>query len=183
MDDEKIIELFFARSEQGIRELDSKYGKIFHNLSYNIVNDRQDAQECVNDAYLGAWNKIPPVHPNPLSAYVARIVRNISLKRYWKKEAAKRSSQYTITLEEIEGCIADVKSVEDEIEAKELACIIEQFLDTLTKENRVIFVCRYWFADSLKDIAERVGMSEKNVSVRLTRIRGRLRRYLLEREV
>ena len=114
IDDEKIIELFFERSEQAIRELDIKYGKICHNLSYNIVNSRQDAEECVNDAYLGAWNAIPPVRPNPLLSYIVKIVRNISLKIYWRKEAAKRSSHYTIALEEIEACIADQKTVEDE---------------------------------------------------------------------
>ena len=91
IDDEKIIEMFFERSEQGIQELDIKYGKICHNLSYNIVNSRQDAEECVNDAYLGAWNAIPPVHPNPLLSYIVKIVRNISLKAYWRKEAAKRN--------------------------------------------------------------------------------------------
>ena len=85
IDDEKIIEMFFERSEQGLRELDIKYGKICHNLSYNIVNSRQDAEECVNDAYLGAWNAIPPVHPNPLLSYIVKIVRNISLKIYWRK--------------------------------------------------------------------------------------------------
>ena len=183
IDDEKIIDLFFERSEQGIREMDIKYGKICHNLSYNIVNNRQDAEECVNDAYLGAWNAIPPVRPNPLLSYIVKIVRNISLKIYWRKEAAKRSGHYTIALEEIEGCIADQKTVEDEIEARELARIIEEFLDTLTLENRVIFMRRYWFADSYKDIAEFMGLSEKNISVRLTRIREKMKQYLIEREV
>lgn len=183
MEDAGIIELFFERSEQGIRELDIKYGKACRKLSYNIVNDRQDAEECVNDAYLGAWNAIPPVRPNPLLSYIVKIVRNISLKIYWRKEAAKRSGHYTIALEEIEGCIADQKTVEDEIEARELARIIGEFLDTLTLENRVIFMRRYWFADSYKDIAEFMGLSEKNISVRLTRIREKLRQYLIEREV
>ena len=167
IDDEKIIDLFFERSEQGIRELDMKYGKICHNLSYNIVNNRQDAEECVNDAYLGAWNAI----------------RNISLKIYWRKEAAKRSGHYKIALEEIESCIADQKTVENEMETRELARIIGEFLDTLPLENRVIFMRRYWFADSYKDIAEFVGLSEKNVSVRLTRIREKMKHYLIEREV
>ena len=183
IDDEKIIELFFERSEQAIRELDIKYGKICHNLSYNIVNNRQDAEECVNDAYLGAWNAIPPARPNPLLTYICKIVRNISLKIYYRKEAAKRSSQYTIAMEEIEACIAAPNAVEAEIEARELACIIGDFLDTLTAENRVIFMRRYWFADSYKDIAEFVGLSEKNVSVRLTRIRQKMKEYLAEREV
>ena len=149
IDDEKIIEMFFERSEQGIRELDIKYGKVCHNLSYHIVGSRQDAEECVKDAYLGAWNAIPPARPNPLLSYIVKIVRNISLKIYWRKEAAKRSSHYTIALEEIEACIADQKTVEDEIEARELARIIEDFLDTLTVENRVIFML-YAFIDRVE---------------------------------
>ena len=183
IEDEKIIEMFFGRSEQGIRELDIKYGKVCHKLSYNIVNSRQDAEECVNDAYLGAWNAIPPVKPNPLLTYICKIVRNISLKIYYRKEAAKRSSTYTIAMEEIEACIADPNTVEAEIEARELARIIESFLDTLTVENRVIFMRRYWFSDSCKDIAKFVGLSEKNISVRLTRIRQKMKNYLAEREV
>ena len=183
IDDEKIIDLFFERDQQAIQELDIKYGKIYHTLSYNIVNSKDDAEECVNDAYLGAWNTIPPTRPNPLLSYVAKIVRNISLKLYWRNEAAKRNSIYTTTMQEIEACIADHKTVEDEIEARELARIIEEFLDTLTVENRVIFMRRYWFADSYKDIAEFAGLSEKNISVRLTRIREKMKQYLIEREV
>ena len=183
IEDEKIIDLFFNRSEKAIQELDIKYGKVCHKLSYNILNNKQDAEECVNDAYLGAWNAIPPTRPNPLLSYIVKIVRNISLKIYWRKEAAKRSGHYKIALEEIEGYIADQKTVEDEIEARELARIIEEFLDTLTVENRVIFMRRYWFADSYKDIAEFVGLSEKNISVRLTRIRQKMKEYLAEREV
>ncbi len=183
IDDEKIIEMFFERSEQGIQELDIKYGKVCHNLSYHIVGSRRDAEECVNDAYLGAWNAIPPARPNPLLSYLLKIVRNISLKIYWRKEATKRSSHYTSALEEIEACIADPNTVETEIEARELVRIIESFLDTLTTENRVVFMRRYWFSDSYKDIAEFVGLSEKNISVRLTRIREKMKQYLMEREV
>ena len=183
IDDERIIDLFFKRDQQGIRELDIKYGKTCHSLSYNITNSKQDAEECVNDAYLGAWNTIPPTRPNPLLSYIVKIVRNISLKIYWRKQAAKRSGNYKIALEEIEGCIAGPQNVEDEIEARELARIIEEFLDTLTLENRVIFMRRYWFADSYKDIAEFMGLSEKNISVRLTRIREKMKQYLIEREV
>lgn len=182
-DDEKIIELFFERSEQGIRELDTKYGKFLRKISYNILNDRQDAEECVNDAYLGAWNAIPPAKPDPLLTYICKIVRNISLKVYYRKTAAKRNSVYTIAMDEIEACIASTNTVEAELEAKELAHIIESFLDTLTPENRVIFMRRYWFSESCKDIAELVGLTEKNVSVRLTRIRRKLKSYLAEREV
>ena len=183
IDDEKIIELFFERSDQGIQELDNKYGKICHNLSYNILNSRQDAEECVNDAYFGAWNAIPPTRPSPLLSYIVKIVRNISLKIYWRKEAVKRSGYYTIALQEIESYFSDQETVEDEIEARELARIIEEFLDTLSLENRIIFMRRYWFADSYKNIAEFVGLSEKNISVRLTRIREKMKQYLIERAV
>ena len=181
--DEKIIELFFQRSEQGIRELDMKYGKVCRKLSHSIVNDRQDAEECVNDAYLGAWSAIPPARPNPLSAYLCKIVRNLSLKAYYRKEAAKRGSRHTVAMEEIEACVADLDTVESQMEARELARIIEGFLDTLTAENRVIFMRRYWFCDSCKEIAALAGLTEKNLSVRLTRIRQKMKSYLAEREV
>ena len=183
INDEEIIDLFFERSEQAIRELDIKYGKICHNLSYNIVNSRRDAEECVNDAYLGAWNAIPPTRPEPLLSYIVKIVRNVSLKIYYRKEAAKRNSTYTVAMPETEACIADQKTVEDEVEARELARIIESFLDTLTTKERIIFMRRYAYIDTYADIAKRMGISEKNVSVRLSLIRQKMKQYLIEREV
>lgn len=183
MNDERIIELFFERSEQAIKELDGKYGKVFHALSFKILNNQQDAEECVNDSYLGTWNAIPPAKPNPLLAFVCKIVRNISLKRYEQKTAAKRNSHYDAAMEELHDCLASSTTVEEEIEERELTKIIESFLDSLSKENRVIFLRRYWFSDTYADIAKQVGLTEKNVSVRLTRLRKELREYLLEREV
>lgn len=182
-EDEKIIELFFQRSEQAICELDIKYGKICHKLSYNIVNNKQDAEECVNDAYLGAWNAIPPTKPDPLVAYLCKIVRNLSLKAYYSKKAAKRNSVYDVTIQELEAFLPAPNTVESEVEAKELARIIESFLDTLTVENRIIFLRRYWFSDTYADIAKRMELTEKNISVRLTRIRQKMKEYLIEREV
>ena len=181
--DEQIIELFFDRSEQAIIELDDKYGKVLHKLSYNILNDLLDAEECVNDSYLGAWNAIPPERPNPLITFVCKIVRNISLKRYYSKTAIKRNSAYDVAMSEVANYILSSDNVEAEIEAKELARMIENFLDTLTEENRVIFMRRYWFSDTYKDIAKRVGITEKMVSMRLTRIRKQMREYLVAREV
>ena len=183
MEDAEIIDLLFKRDQQAIRELDTKYGKACYRLSYNIVNDRQDAEECVNDAYLGAWNTIPPARPDPLLTYLCKIVRNTSLNNYYRKKAAKRNGRCAAAMEEIEACIASPDTVDAEIEARELARIIESFLDTLTAENRVIFMRRYWFSDSGRDIAEFVGLTEKNVSVRLTRIRGKMRKFLIERGV
>ena len=183
MNDERIIELFFERSEQALKELDEKYGRVCHKVSYNILNNQQDVEECVNDAYLGTWNAIPPAKPNPLLAFVLKIVRNISLKRYEQNTAAKRNSHYDVAMEELENCLASTITIEQEIAERELTKIIESFLNSLSKENRVIFLCRYWFSDTYADIARQVGLTEKNVSVRLTRIRKELREYLLEREV
>lgn len=183
MDDEKIIELFFARSEKGLKELDEKYGRVCRKLSYGILNDYSDAEECVNDAYLGAWNAIPPAKPNPLLTYLCKIVRNISLKRCCMKEAAKRNSAYDVAMEELEYCLSAPDTVEAEIGARELARVICDFLYTLTAENRVIFLRRYWFSDTYTEIAERMGMTENNVSVRLTRTRRKMRDYLLKRGV
>ena len=183
MEDEKIIELFFDRSEQAIKEVDSKYGRTCHNISFNILHNELDAEECVNDAYMGAWNAIPPARPNPLLTFLCKIVRNISLKRYELNTAIKRNSTYDIAMDELESCLASPDTVEHEIDGKELTHIIENFLDTLSAENRVIFMRRYWFSDTYSDIAQRVGLTEKNVSVRLTRTRKQMREYLLERGV
>ena len=183
MNDENIIELFFERSEQAIKELDDKYGRVCHSVSYNILNNRADAEECVNDAYLGTWNAIPPARPDLLCAFVCKIVRNVSLKRYEHNTAAKRNSAYDVAMEELENCLVSAKTVEEEISERELTQMIESFLDSLSKENRVIFLRRYWFSDTYSDITKQVGLTEKNVSVRLTRIRKELREYLLEREV
>lgn len=184
MDDNAIIELFFARSEQAIQELDGKYGKVCHSLSYNILHSSQDAEECVNDAYLGAWNAIPPARPNPLLAFLCRIVRNLSLMRYHAGKAAKRGGgSYTVVLEELEDCLASPRTVEGDLEEQELVQLIEDFLETLSPENRVLLMRRYWFSDSYGEIAARTGLSEKNISVRLTRIRKQLRHYFEERGV
>ncbi len=181
--DDEIIKLFFERSEQGIRELETKYGHACFKLSYNILGNRQDAEECVNDAYLGVWNAIPPAKPDPLSSFVLKIVRNLSLKKYWKNRAQKRDSAYTVSIHEIELFIATPSTTESEIDARELAKMIEEFLDMQTAENRVIFMRRYWFSDTYKDIAEQMDLTEKVISVRLTRIRKKLREFLIDREV
>lgn len=183
MEDERIVELLFERSEQALRELELKYGHICHSVAFNILHDAQDAEECVNDAYLGTWNAIPPHRPQQLLPFVCRIVRNLSIARHHANRAAKRDSSYDVALEELEECLASLADVEDEREAAELSALLDSFLEALPREDRVIFMRRYWFSDSYRQIAERVGISEGNVSVRLTRIRKRLRKYLAERGV
>ena len=179
--DEEIIELFFTRSEEALKELRAKYGKICLQTSYNILDNYFDAEECVNDSYLGVWNAIPPTRPNPLLTYVLKIVRNVSLTRYQKNHAQKRNSSYDVAIEELEEFLAAPDSVEAKMELNELTGAIESFLDSLNSLNRVIFVRRYWFYDNYMQIAKKVGLSEKNVSVRLTRLRKQLKDYLEER--
>lgn len=178
MDDGEIIGLFLGRSEQAISELSKKYGGICLKLSRNILNNPLDAEGCVNDAYLSVWNSVPPEKPNPLLPYVCRIVRNLSIKKYHSNTAKKRSSRYDVALEELENCLADSTGVEDSCAARELTSSIDRFLRTLKKDDRIMFVRRYWFSDSLPEITELFHISEHNASVRLFRIRKKLRRYL-----
>ena len=121
MDDSKIIALFFARSEQAIVELCAKYGSLCMHIACNILNNSQDAEECVNDTYMGAWNTIPPQKPNPLQAYIAKIVRNIAITRYHANTAQKRNSHYDVALDELEHCLSSSQTPEDTLQAKELS--------------------------------------------------------------
>nr|MCR5427375.1 sigma-70 family RNA polymerase sigma factor [Lachnospiraceae bacterium] len=142
MDDEKLIDLFFERSEQAIAELSRKYGNLCGRIAQNILNNLQDCEECVNDAYLAVWNTVPPQRPDPLSSYLTRIVKNLALKKYHENTAQKRNSAYEIALDEIADCFPSTASVEDELEAKETAKLIDRFLETLSETDRIMFVRR-----------------------------------------
>ena len=183
MTDEEIIELLFARSEQGIEELDKKYGTLCHGIARNIIGNEQDAEECVNDAYLGVWNEIPPKKPKPLATFLCRILRNIAVNRYYLNTAQKRDCFYTESMEELEGVLATYESPHGKLEQREISRMIESFLDTLSPENRAIFMRRYWFSQTYAEIAKGLKISEKNVSVRLSRIREKMKKYLNEREI
>lgn len=178
MDDREIVGLFYERSEQAVAELDKKYGAICHAVAGNILNNRLDAEECVNDAYLGVWNTVPPQRPEALLSYVCRIVRNLSIKRYHANRAIKRNSIYDAALDELEEYIPHSPTAESECTARELAEAIDRFLETLDRENRVIFVRRYWYSDAISQIAERMGMKQHTVSVRLSRTRAKLKKFL-----
>lgn len=178
MEDGKIVELFFLRSEQAIVELSDKYGSILTGIAEHILNNRLDAEECVNDAYLGVWKTVPPQRPDPLLTYVCRIVRNLALKKYHENTAQKRNSVYDVALDELLDCIPSSFSVEDEVAAREAAGIINGFLGTLDRQSRILFVRRYWRADSMEELAALVGQSRHYVSVRLSRIRKALKQYL-----
>lgn len=178
LEDSKIIDLFFAREEQAIIALSEKYGTVCSRIARNILQNDHDAEECVNDTYLAAWNTIPPQKPDLLRTYIFRIVRNIAIAKYHTNTAKKRNSYYDVALEELESCLIASNTVEQEIEVNELSQLIDSFLDTLDKESRIMFVRRYWYSDSISDIAEKFQISSNNVSVRLSRIRGRLKKHL-----
>ncbi len=183
MEDEAILALFFSRSEEAVGALDEKYGALARRLSRNLVGSPEDAEECVNDAYLAVWNAVPPERPERLMAYLCRIVRNRSLSRRRGSLARKRSATGDVALEELAECLASPEGTEDAVEARELTRLLESFLQALSEENRVIFLRRYWFSDTYEEIGRRTGLTVKNVSVRLTRMRKQLKAFLEAKEV
>ena len=146
-------------------ELSTKYGAVCSKVAKNILNNSHDAEECVNDAYLGAWNTIPPQNPNPLLTYICRIVRNLSIMKYHANTAIKRNSFYDAALDELEDCLASSETVEDKLTAKELSATLDQFLDTLDRENRVMFVRRYDDIISWADMYDSASMESKKMIV------------------
>ena len=180
MEDYEIISLFFERSEQAIEELSRKYGSAVKKTAANILSDRLDVEECVNDTYLGCWNSIPPQQPNPLISYVCKIARNLAVNRYHANKAEKRNNNYDLILDEMEECIPSDMNVETEYDAKELTAAINRFLSTLNHEDRFLFVRRYWYADSVADLAAITHSSSDRISVRLFRIREKLKKALMK---
>lgn len=178
MEDSQILDLFFERSEQAIAELGIKYGRGSRALAMNILANAQDAEECVNDAYLGCWNAIPPKRPDPLRAFLLKVVRNLAVKRYHRNTAARRDSRYDVALTELEETLTGLESLEDTLSARELGRLLDSFLDSLKAGDRYIFLRRYWYADAVGEIADKLGMRVNTVSVRLNRVRDRLRDYL-----
>ena len=182
MDDAKIVQLYWDRDEQAIPATACKYGKYCTAIANNILDSREDAEECVNDTYLNAWNAMPPRRPSILSAFLGKITRNLSLNRYKYNTAAKRGGgRAAAVFDEIAEIVSDTDSVENEMDRRELVTAIDRFLDTLPSEKKCIFVCRYWYFDSIADIAARFGMTENRVSVTLHRLRLKLRDHLWER--
>lgn len=178
--DNYIIELFWQRDELAIKEVEAKYGRYCTRIAMNILGDVRDAEETVNDTYLQTWNSIPPTRPNSLSAYMGKITRNLSINKYNARNTQKRSaSEYALSLEELGECIPNRLS---EIDSDELALnqCINSFLQRQKKEHRMIFVCRYFYCDSIDDIKKRFGKSESKVKSVLFRMRNKLKYYLEE---
>ena len=178
LEDSLIIDLFFERSERAIGELDKKYGAAVKKTAANLLHDAQDVEECVNDAYLGVWNSIPPHRPEPLIAFVCKIARNLAVSRLRSDTARKRDRSLELVLDELEEWLPSGVDLEEEYEAKELLEAVNRFLSALPYDERFLFVRRYWYADSVKEIAAAMHERENRVSVRLFRLREKLRKSL-----
>jgi RNA polymerase sigma-70 factor (ECF subfamily) len=178
MEDQQIVDLYFARSESAITETDRKYGRYCHSIAYNILEDHEDAKEIVNDTYLKAWNTIPPNRPDPLKPYVGMISRHLSLDRYEEYHTQKRGGQVPLVLEELAECIPDNDSREDIGESVALKDALAKFIRSLPDKTQMIFLRRYWYASSVAEIAEEYGMRENSVNVLLHRTRKKLKDHL-----
>lgn len=179
MEDKQIIDLYFKRSDTAIYETQIKYGKYCRYIAYNILQDNRDAEECENDTYVKVWSSIPPERPNCFSAFLGKITRNLALDLYRRRAARKRGAgQYEAIVEELSGCISTGESIEhiaDEIVIKDA---LNHFLENLPHKMRIIFVRRYWYMSSIKEIAKDFSLSESNVKMTLLRTRNNLKAYL-----
>lgn len=177
MEDSKIIDLYWQRDQQAIEETDRAYGGRLSALSVRILNSVEDARECVNDTYLAAWNTIPPQRPEFFFAYLAKICRNCSLGRLDWLNAAKRKAEVVTLTREMELCIPD-RSNDRRLEGQELGKLLNTFLGTISRENRMIFLRRYWYADTIEEIASRYGVTQSKVKTSLHRTRNKLSVFL-----
>lgn len=177
MDDSAILDLYWARDEEAIRQTEKAYGKKLNRLAFGIVANLEDAQECVSDTYLKAWQTIPPQRPDHFFAYLAKICRFLAFGILDYRAAAKRKAELVALTQELALCIPDPTEEKEQLH-RELGELLNRFLETLSKESRVIFLRRYWFADSVETIARRYGFSESKVKTRLHRTRHQLRQFL-----
>lgn len=179
MKDEAILELYFSRNEDAIAETNAAYGRSLLTLANRILQSREDSQECVSDTYLKTWNTIPPTRPRHFFGYLAKICRFISMDKLDWRNAVKRNAQVVSLTQEMELCIPDQRRERD-LEAQELGRILNAFVAALPRETRMIFLRRYWYADSVKEIADRYGITESKVKTSLHRTRKKLSKHLTQ---
>ncbi len=182
MEDSQIVQLYWDRNEQALSESSLKYGAYLTSVSKNILSNAEDAEECVNDTWLRAWNSMPPARPSFLSTFLAKITRNLSFDRWRALNRKKRGSgEIDLVLSELKDCVSGQDDPEKTLEMKELTSEINRFLSLLSDEKRLIFILRYWYVMGVSEIASRTGRSENSTSVTLSRIRFKLKDYLKER--
>ena len=182
MDDNKIIELYFSRDEQAIKETQDKYGKLIFSIANNILDSRSDSEECVNDTYLGVWNSIPPERPRSFVAYISKIAQNLSLKRLEYLSRDKRAKDLTVSLCELEDVLCD-SEIRSDVSDGEISMLISRFLHTQSKEKRMVFIRRYYFFDSVEDISVRYSISKSKVKSMLFYTRRKLKEFLIKEGV
>ena len=181
MEDEKIVSLYWQRSESAIRETEIKYDRYLTKIAYNILADREDSRESVNDTYLAAWNSIPPHRPGVLSTYLGKITRRISIDCFRRRTRQKRGgSEYEISLSELGDCVSGGNTTEEAVNVKLLAEAIGVWLRLQPEENRNAFLCRYYYLDPLKEVAAHCGMTEAKCKTVLFRMRQSLKEYLMK---
>lgn len=181
MQDEQIVQLFWERNEAAIDETREKYGRYLFVIAQNVLSCREDSLECVNDTYFAAWNSIPPHKPQVLQTYLCKLIRRIAIDIYRKKHRVKRKdSVYDISLSELSECIRDKATPEDQLEYKRLSKAISDFLRSIPKRDRMLFICRYYFMDSLHEAAKYCKLREGTAKTVLYRTRASLREYLIE---
>lgn len=179
MQDSQIVALYFDRDQRAIEETAAKYGSYCYSITYNILKNREDAEEAVSDTYLGAWATIPPHKPVILSTFLGKIARRTALKRWERNRTQKRGGgEIALALEELSEFLSDGNTPESAIENRELTRILNEFLRKLPKEERTVFVCRYWYVDSIADIAKRFGFTQSKVKSMLARTRKKLQTTL-----
>ena len=184
MEDARIVDLYWARSENAIAETSAKYGKYCYAIAYNVLANHEDADESVNDTYLDAWNNMPPHRPSILSTFLGKITRRISIDKWRGRTAEKRGGgEIVLALDELSECVPSNHNVEQEIETAELAKMIHDFVVQLPLMDRRVFICRYWYFDSISAISKQFGFSEGKVKMTLHRARKRLVKYLAERGI
>ncbi|MBO5939358.1 MAG: sigma-70 family RNA polymerase sigma factor [Clostridia bacterium] len=179
LSDEEIIDLYWKREERAIAQTDAKYGRYLFKIAYNILHDRPDCEECLNDTYLGTWNRIPPARPNAFQIFLSKIMRNIAVDRFRRKSAKRKiPSSLMTSLEELDECVSYEPSVEESYAIEELKRLLNAYLRSLSDRDATVFICRYYYADSLAEIAEMLGVSERTVNRILLSLRVKLKELL-----
>ena len=181
MDDKSIVDLYFSRDQEAITQTDKKYGHYCYRIAYNILTNKEDAEESVSDTYVAAWRAIPPRRPSVLSTFLGKITRHIAIDRWRERNASKRGGgEVPLALEELQDCVAGMQNVEMDYERKEIIKAYVKFLDALPVTERRVFLCRYWYVDSIEAIADKFAFSQSKVKTMLHRTRAKLRKQLAE---
>ena len=183
MEDREIIELYLKRSELAITETDTRYGIFCHRIAMNILSIKEDAEECVNDTYFSVWNQIPPTIPENLKAFLGRITRNLSISRFRAMRSKKRYHGMETLLSELDDCIPSSMDVEKSIETKQLSEDISEWLDSLSEEERALFIRRYWFGDEVQKLAKMCGMTAPQMAQKMLKLRKSLKAALEQKGV